>query len=129
MHEQRWEQGFLMIDVLLAVVIVSVALLGVSGMFIQSTRATQSAADYTQVANLAQMQMEWLKAAQLNPKDDTYAFKKGKNIPANIPWQGDEVAVPASYTILTTPKDIATDLVEVTVTVNNVPFTTYFPKR
>lgn len=58
------QNGFLMVEVLIAVVIITVALVSVAGMYIQSTKAGIQATDYTMAASLAQDRMERLKAGQ-----------------------------------------------------------------
>ena len=47
------QQGFLMIDVLLAVLIITVALVPVAGMFTQSMAATVGANQYTTATGIA----------------------------------------------------------------------------
>jgi Tfp pilus assembly protein PilV len=65
MRHIRDKQGFLMIEVLLATVVISVALLAVAGMFIQSTKATSNSADYTAATAIAQDYLEQIKAGLL----------------------------------------------------------------
>lgn len=54
--------GFLLTEVIVATVIISVALVAVVGMFIRSTQANMVAAEITAATNLAQQQLELLKA-------------------------------------------------------------------
>ena len=56
------QQGFLMIEVLVATVVISVALLVVAGMFIQSTNMAANSADYTAATAIAQDYLEQIKA-------------------------------------------------------------------
>ncbi|MEN6566020.1 MAG: prepilin-type N-terminal cleavage/methylation domain-containing protein [Veillonellales bacterium] len=115
---QKEQQGFLMLEVVVATVIISLALVAAAGMFIQSTRANSSAADYTVAANLAQKQLELLKN-----KDVSY-WTIHANDP-NIPWQDTGETLPLtinriSYTI-TTQSTVSPEnsyLVQVVVTVS-----------
>lgn len=60
-----WNQrGFLMVEVLVACVIITVALLAVGGMYMQSLRAAIEAEQYTVAATLAQDRLEKVKAGQ-----------------------------------------------------------------
>lgn len=70
-YGMRQQQGFLMIEVSVAIVIISVALFAIAGMFIQSTMAGKQAADYTVATNLAQQAMEYLKNGQTPPYTTT----------------------------------------------------------
>lgn len=54
-----------MIEVLVATVVISVALLVVAGMFIQSTNMTANSADYTAATAIAQDYLEQIKAGLL----------------------------------------------------------------
>ncbi|MCX7780944.1 MAG: prepilin-type N-terminal cleavage/methylation domain-containing protein [Negativicutes bacterium] len=62
MHYLGKQQGFLLIEALVATVIIAVALIAVAGMFIQSQQAGVQAADYTAATALAQARLEALKA-------------------------------------------------------------------
>lgn len=125
MHNRKWQQGFLMIDALIAIVIITVALVAIIGMFIQSTKATQCSAEYTIASNLAQQQMEHLK-------------ETGVMISTPIP--DITINAPPKFTLKSTVAQCPenpTKLVQVTVTVSWVdqkssyalPFTTFFPKK
>lgn len=61
MNNKKWQQRFLMIDALLAIVIISGALVAIITMFIQATKAAHCSAQYTKASNLAYQQMELLK--------------------------------------------------------------------
>lgn len=67
MKYTRQQHGFLMVEALLATVIITVALVAVAGMFIQSTQATAKAADYTAATAIAQDYLEQIKAGRLAP--------------------------------------------------------------
>lgn len=62
-----------MIEVLVVVVIITTVLVGVAGMYVQSTRAGIQATEYTIATSLAQDRMEKVKADQsvLNPEPQT----------------------------------------------------------
>jgi hypothetical protein len=53
----RDQHGFLMVDVLLASLIITVALVAVTGMFIRSLSGTDSAHDYTVAVSMAQQEI------------------------------------------------------------------------
>lgn len=125
MHKQKWQQGFLMIDALIAIVVITIALVAIIGMFIQSTKATQCSAEYTIASNLAQQQMERLK-------------ESGVTLLTPIPDTTNDVS--PKFTLksaVTQCPENPTKLLQVTVTVSwidqktsyNVPFTTFFPKK
>lgn len=59
----RCQQGFLMLEVLTAVVMM-MALAAIAGLILQSVRLTAAAADHTTAVNLAQQQLEELKSAE-----------------------------------------------------------------
>lgn len=61
----REQHGFLMIEALLGTVIITVALVAAVGMFILSTQATSSSADYTAATAIAQDYLESVKAGLL----------------------------------------------------------------
>lgn len=65
MRHIREQQGFLLIEVLLATIIISVALLTVAGMFMQSTNMASNSADYTAATAIAQDYLEQIKAGLL----------------------------------------------------------------
>lgn len=77
------QRGFILVEVLVAVIIISVALTAVAAMFVPATAAYSNAADYTVAANLAQKQLELLKTWQSS--DWAAALLLGK-----AEWQGDE---------------------------------------
>lgn len=57
----KGQQGFLMIDVLLAVLIITVALVPIAGMFTQSMAATAGANQYTTATGIAEREIETFK--------------------------------------------------------------------
>lgn len=73
-----------MIEVIVAIVVVSVALLAAAGMFIQSTHATLRSADYTVATALGQETLEKLKAGQSPPSPQVVNLN---NLDYTITWQ------------------------------------------
>lgn len=61
----REQHGFLMVEALVAMVIITTALVAAAGMFIQSTQATSSSADYTAATAIAQNYLEQIKSGLL----------------------------------------------------------------
>ncbi|MPM29714.1 hypothetical protein SDC9_76254 [bioreactor metagenome] len=129
------QNGFLMLEVMLAVLIVSVALVAVLGMFINSTKANADAAENTVAATLAQKQLEMLKT-----KDHNYWANFAPNAQTSISWLDIDKPVPQGYAVNTVamPCPENASLVQVTVTVTwnapnspaarNVKITTFYPK-
>ena len=119
------EKGFLLIEVVIAMVIISIALVAATGMFIQATRANSEASQYTAATTLAQEQLERLK-------QKPYTFWAAPTFSPN-PY-----TVPLNntvYTIATTvvTVDEAARLVEVKVEVTwggtkSVVMTAVYPK-
>ncbi|SMD06419.1 type IV pilus modification PilV family protein [Sporomusa malonica] len=142
MQNIRCQKGFLMVDILVAIVIISVAIVAIGGLFIQVNKSATTSADYTFAANLAQRQFELLK------KKYTANEWAGLDLSKDIPWQGDEkdrTNSAVTFNVTThaseyTPKDstdVAENLIELTVTVSwtkqnkshIIPFTTLFSKK
>ncbi|MDF2568496.1 MAG: hypothetical protein K0R55_100 [Sporomusa sp.] len=79
----RGEQGYLLVEAVVAIFIISTALLAISGLFTQSLQAIATAARYTTATALAQEQIEIFKT-----KDDlfwdntTFPYQVG---PASLP--------------------------------------------
>lgn len=72
------QQGYLLMDVVIALTIVGTALLSIVGMFYQATNATTSAAYYTKAVHLGEEKVEELKA-----KTDIYwntQFPQGSGV-------------------------------------------------
>ncbi|MEL7632646.1 MULTISPECIES: hypothetical protein [Sporomusa] len=108
----RRQNGFIMAEVVVGMMLTSIVLLAVTGMFLQSTKAANGAAEYTAAANLAQKQLELLKL-----RSDTYW--KNLALPASIAWQGTAAAT-GPYSVATTAFVSIDDsrLVEVVVVVS-----------
>lgn len=108
----KTQKGFILAEVLLAIVIISVALAAISAMFTKAVQADAVAKDYTIAANFAQKQLELLK---IQPPE--YWSKLA--LPCTIAWQ-DETQLPLpQYRLTTHANSYAADnhLVQVTVTV------------
>ncbi|WP_378956339.1 type II secretion system protein J [Pelosinus sp. sgz500959] len=102
-------QGFILAEVTLAIFIISVALIPISGMLIQAIQSNTMAREYTIVANLAQKQLELLKI-------HSPTYWAGLSLPYNIPWQ-DEMKEPGDkYKFTTKAVSVNANLVKVTVT-------------
>lgn len=135
MFRRRFTQsGFLMIEVIIATLIVSIALVAAAGMFIQSSKVNADADQYTVAAGLAQMQLELLK--QWTPGDWSSNIS---SFPANIEWQGTEnnpvLIDHITYTVSTVaevcPED-SVNLIQARVTVawvnKSLTMTAYYSK-
>jgi len=107
----KTNNGFILAEVTLAILMISIPLVAIVGMFTQAIQADSMAKDYTIAANLAQKQLELLKTQPPN-------YWAGRTLPAVIPWLDQEQLPSARYGVTT--KAVATtddSLVEVTVTV------------
>ncbi|HWR43649.1 hypothetical protein [Sporomusa sp.] len=70
----RSQQGYILVEVILATVIVSVALVAFAAMFISATHATVSGAEYTVLTNLAQEQIESMKVKDWSTENLPYTY-------------------------------------------------------
>jgi Tfp pilus assembly protein PilV len=114
------QKGFILMEVLIAVIIISLGIVAVAAVFIPATAKYANAADYTVATNLAQKQLELLK--NLTPTEWNVALLQG-----TVDWQGDEPEpkMPISlnaidYTVDTKVSlaSVSNSLVEVNVTVS-----------
>lgn len=111
------QQGFALVEVLIAIVIISIGMVAVAGVFIPATANYSNAADYTAAVNLAQKQLELLK---------TWKPDNWKAAGATIVWQDDDDPMPINlngidYMVETkkvSPSSVSNSLVEVNVTVS-----------
>lgn len=129
------EQGYLYMDALIAMFILSVAVVAIMGVFTNSAKLNANAAHYTAATNIARQQMELLKKWSASDWSDP-------NLPASIPWQGEPNNLTVNKTtfevrtIVDQFSDVDPNLVQVTVSVTwkefsgskNVQLTTYFSK-
>lgn len=111
------KNGFMMIGVLIASMIIGLAFVAFLNLSISSTKATSSAADYTVAANLAQKQLEILKTKDKN-------FWTNHITDLNIPWQDAAQSNPVHINntdyLITTRSEVSVEdsqLVKVTVAV------------
>jgi len=132
----RGQQGFLLVDIMFAVLIISIGLLAIAGSYTQFSKTTISSAQYTIATNLAQRQLELLK------NQPASYWAEFTEFPATISWQDtsiDPAKLSPSVTVTTTVKQCiqdTTNLVEVSVLVNGTnqksnyseTFTTFFSK-
>ena len=137
MNKQR---GFILLEVLIAIIIISVGVVAVAGVFLPATASYAIAGDYTVASNLAQKQLELLKSFTAAEWDNALAQ-------TTIGWQGEEAAPnntirlnSMDYGIETTVKvpdaDTSNSLIQVTVKVSwtrsksyNSEFVTLFSKN
>lgn len=122
-------KGFILIDVVVATLIVSIALVPIAGLFLQAIMTNRLAQDYTQATDLAQKQLELLK---IHPSE----YWNNLSLPCTIPWQDTRNLPPPRYKVTTTGLSIADEpLVQVLVTINwqegskeyNLQFVTLYP--
>jgi len=132
--DKNRQKGFLLIEVLVAIVIITVALVPIAGMFIQSTQATRNASQFTVATNLAQEQLELLKS---------WTPLKWTTATSPVPWQGtgaspielNNVNYDVETVVNPCPEINSANLVQVTVTVSwnsgssgSVVMTAFYPK-
>jgi Tfp pilus assembly protein PilV len=110
------QQGFIFIEVLIATIIISIGLVAVATIFVPATINYGNAADYTVATNLAQKQIELLKAQPISFWNVTLPFA--------VDWQGKEVqpinlnTINYQVTTKALPVGASNSLVEVQVTVS-----------
>jgi Tfp pilus assembly protein PilV len=129
------QQGYLYMDAVIAIFVLTVALLAITGMFVYATKLNSSASHYTAATNMARQQMELLKRWPASTWSDP-------SLPAAIPWQGDPDKLTVNKTafevrtIIKQTTSIDPSLIQVTVIVSwkeldgtkNVQLITYFSK-
>lgn len=131
----RRQQGYLYMDTVIAIFVVAVALLAITGIFVYATRLSSTANHYTAATNMARQQMELLKRWPASAWSDP-------SLSATIPWQGDldkltvNKTVFEVRTIINQTNSLDPSLIQVTVIVSwkelsgtqTVQLTTYFSK-
>lgn len=129
----RREQGFFMLEILAAAAMLMV-LVTIAGLIRQSAKMTAAAADYTTAVNLAQQQLELLKA-----RDAGFWLANSSN-PA-ISWQGTDNSLMVNnrqFSVKTSAENSAehNELIKVKVAVNwhndaagHVEFITLFDRN
>lgn len=100
MYRQNSNGGFFLADVVGGMLIISIALVLVSGLFVQAIRTNIVATNYTIATNLAQKQLELLK---VQPPE----FWSILQLPCTLPWQ-DKEQIPEVRYVLTTQASICT---------------------
>lgn len=108
--KQRWisNKGFILAEVALGILIISIALVPISGMFIQAIQSNAMAREYTTVANLAQKQLELLKI-------NSPTYWANLTLPCVIPWQDEAQRPAAKYSFTTRAVSFNNQLVQVSV--------------
>ena len=113
------QNGFLMVESLLAILVITIALTAASVIFVQSSKAGGESAEISTASALAQKQMELLKT------QSAAYWNALTPLPQNIAWQDTTQAMPLvknniSYTVTTTAAQAAQDasLVQVVVQVS-----------
>ncbi len=104
------EKGFLLAEIVIALLILSVSLLAIISLFTQASKSNALARDYTQGTNLARKQLELLK---------THSPEYWASITSSsfLPWQDEEEEPLGRYSITTKALPMANEsLVQVTVT-------------
>ena len=123
-------KGFFLIDILIAVCLLSIGMVPILGMFIQSTKINTTAKNYTVGANLAQKQLELLKT-------HSPSYWNELILPCIIPWQDTREEPLPPYVVTTTGIPLTdAPLVQVTVIVRwqeggkdcNLQFVTFYSK-
>ncbi|WP_371371397.1 hypothetical protein [Sporomusa aerivorans] len=117
MEKLSVRNGFIMAEVVLAVMITGIALLTIAGIFAQATLGNKNAAEYTAATNLAQKQLELLKRKPPSYWEDP-------SLPARLEWQDASETLPVNikgvaYYVTTTASTSVEDsnLIETVVVV------------
>lgn len=111
MNILKENQGFMLADLIIAIFLICVALVPISGLFTRSIQTSAEAADYTRATNLIQQQIELLKT---KPPE----YWAGLVLPSTIPWQENHLLPPSKYTLTTQATSTTLDSHLVQVTVN-----------
>lgn len=90
------EQGYLLMEAVVAIFIVSIALVAISGMFTLALKAITSADEYTTITSLAQQQMDFMLT-----KDDLF----WENV--NFPYQIGPETLPGTKHLQTVRAEIS----------------------
>lgn len=109
MKKRVWNnQGFMLAEVILAIFIICVALIPISGMFIQAMNSNAMAEEYTQAGEFGAKTIGTIK---LQPP----AYWAGLSLPCTLPWQDGELPAESKYNFTTTATAFTPYLVQVTV--------------
>ena len=116
----RCQKGFLLVESLLAILVITIALTAATLMYVQSSKAGVVSVETSTATALAQKQMELLKT-----QPATYWAALTLTSPHDIVWQDTSQTMPLvknniSYTVTTTASQATQDisLVQVTVQVS-----------
>ncbi len=93
---RKSEQGYLLMEAVVAIFIVSIALVAISGMFTLALKAITSADEYTTITSLAQQQMDFMLT-----KDDLFWEN------ANFPYQIGPEPLPGTGHLQTVRAEIS----------------------
>lgn len=136
------QQGFLLIEVLVAAVIIAVAVTAAAGLMIRSVKGNSSAARFTVAASLAQRQVEYLKGSRTAADWTELAIPDAGEVELGSAWlcQASRTVIlnHTTYTLTSLaskcPEDSA-DLVQVRVVVawggqdgESLDMTTFFSR-
>jgi len=80
------QQGFLLIEVLVAAVIIAVAVTAAAGLMIRSVKSNSSAARFTVAASLAQKQIEYLKSSRTTAEWTELAIREAGEVELDTAW-------------------------------------------
>ena len=128
------QKGFLLLDVVLAMLIITIALVAVAGMYSKSLQASSKASNYTIATNIAQQRMEEIKN---DIGDRRYSIRDWSRVtyPVTIIITNTEIPNSTIETMasLYTPSDLACKIIVITVTIhwndnigsNSITMTTY----
>ena len=102
-----------MLEVLLAIVLLTGSVLLVLGVFPQAVRSNQQGKDLLLATNLAQKEMEFCKA--MKPSDFDPAFNSSREVDYTARVRGNDHTM--SFRVTREFVDVTSDLKEVTITV------------
>lgn len=116
--EIKNQKGFLLMDVVLAMLIITIALVAIVGMYTKSLQANTKAGNYTIATNVAQQRMEEVKRDIEERRNNIMDWNK-VTYPVTTIASGNEIP---NSTIETTaslysPSDLTCKIVVITVTV------------
>lgn len=139
----KCDRGFLLVDLLIAILIITVALISIAGLFLQSNRAAKASSEHMTASNLAQRQFEQLKIIQqgatpILTTETNYPFEFTDWLSNDLERDAADSQTPFSVRTraIRSTEQNATNLLEVTVIISwrnnqnvliNTPFTTFFP--
>jgi Tfp pilus assembly protein PilV len=129
LHRLTNGKGFMLLDVVVCLLLVTILVMPISGLFLQAITSNTFAKHTTVAANLAQTQLELLKTFPT-------IYWHDLSVPCTIPWQDKSQSPPAFYEFRT--EGISVDaglLVEVKVQVTwqeqgkkrDLTLITYYP--